>query len=512
MYKRYLTILEISQKQAYIFSINKLKNNILHSTVIAWVMSEQYFQETIADPSLFSIQKNLVYSGGGHIVLEFDTYEQAQKFTRIITTKIHQDYDGIEVFAKTIPYQEKNTIGHLLTPKDNLKELTKELEKKKSIRNSAFHQGSFGIEKIDTITLKPIRTDQKSVKELPEQEKKFEKKLSPSNYKCVYHFEDLGGEKFDSNFIAIVHIDGNAMGKRIEELYEKNADKDWETFKTIIGNFSKQIDEDFKDAYKDMVDCVTQNLDHGRLKALNLKGTHFPVRRIITAGDDICFVTEGRIGLECAAIFLKKLCPKGYAACAGVAIVHQKYPFYRAYELAELLCSNAKKFGVSIDPELGKEISAIDWHIEYGELEDSLKEIRENYKTADGKRLEMRPYIVNAPDAINRLEPLRQYQNFKELISRMNSGEIAYARGKMKELRTVLKEGETKTQYFLKFHKIEEVIPESYYDIFKEMDCSKIGTGQKIEYSIFVETYDKQKRTYLFDAVEMMDTYIDLED
>ena len=26
---------------------------------------------------------------------------------------------------------------------------------------------------------------------------------------------------------------------------------------------------------------------------------------------------------------------EGYAACAGVAIVHQKYPFYKAYELAE---------------------------------------------------------------------------------------------------------------------------------------------------------------------------------
>ncbi len=30
---------------------------------------------------------------------------------------------------------------------------------------------------------------------------------------------------------------------------------------------------------------------------LNLKNRSFPVRKLILAGDDVCFVTEGRIGL-----------------------------------------------------------------------------------------------------------------------------------------------------------------------------------------------------------------------
>lgn len=70
------------------------------------------------------------------------------------------------------------------------------------------------------------------------------------------------------------------------------------------------------------------------------KQPYFPVRNIILAGDDVCFVTEGRIGVECARIFLEKIWGKvnsvdnkNYSACAGVAIVHQKYPFIRHISL-----------------------------------------------------------------------------------------------------------------------------------------------------------------------------------
>ena len=42
MSERYLTILEVSQKQAYIFQSNELKKNILNSAVIAWIMDQDY--------------------------------------------------------------------------------------------------------------------------------------------------------------------------------------------------------------------------------------------------------------------------------------------------------------------------------------------------------------------------------------------------------------------------------------------------------------------------------------
>lgn len=513
MDERYLTILEVSQKQSYIFSSNKLKDNIFNSAVIERVMSPDYFEYAVNDKGLFSKENNLVYSGGGHIVLEFESREKAVAFTKKITSRIYREYHGIEVFAKTEPYMETDKNGKNISPGENIKSLLSSLERKKSIRRASFRQGSFGIEKMDSYTFHPVMKESGQKKNILKPEE------LPSPYQSVYYLQDLGGDKDRSNFIAVVHIDGNAMGKRVEDLQKTHGNDGWHHYKEMMKKFSESIDKDFKSAYQDMVGYVAKNLDHGRLKELKLTDNHFPVRRIIGAGDDICFVSEGRIGLECAAVFLKSLSDKineadhkRYAACAGVAIVHQKYPFYRAYETAEHLCSKAKAFGVSLDAQEGKNVSAIDWHIEYGEMGNSLDEIRNRYQALDGKQMEMRPYIVTAPDAISQKEPIRQYSNFKKLITKLVSEEISYARGKIKELRTTLKQGETSARYFLKFHNLEEIILESYYDVFKDLDYFKAGTGQKIERPVFIQTSDHKFRSYLFDAVELIDTYLGLED
>lgn len=489
---RVLTILEVSQKQAYIFASNKLRDNIIRSAEIAWILKPEYFKAKTAG-TVFSEQENLVYAGGGHTVLTFATREQAREFTKQITFQIHKEYPGIEVFAKTIDYDDAKTPG------ENLKELKILLEWKKMIRRSVFHQGSFGIEKIDTNTQDPIavQIDEKenvieSAKRkcMPEEEEEIDKNLSAEDegYNRVYTFSRLGGSENESNFIAVVHIDGNAMGKRVGNLYQKNKDADWDTYRGEMKKFSKSIDDDYKAAYKDMVNVVVKNLKDKKLEQLDLRQNDFPVRRVITAGDDICFVAEGRIGIECARVFIEELGKKenkgdgkGYAACAGVAIVHQKYPFYRAYEIAELLCSNAKKYGASLSPDgSGKEVSAIDWHIEFGEMGDTLKEIRQSYVAADGKSLVQRPYIISAPEEIMQKETGRQYAEFRKAERKMQSKEDAYAKGKIKELKRVLKQGEIETEYFLKFNKLEE-----------------------LEHRV--------ERNMLFDVIELMDTFIPLD-
>ena len=100
-----LVKLEVSQKQAYIFSSNKMKDNVLNSAVIAWIMSPDYFADIVkADgrKELFSEAENLVYSGGGHIVLDYEEKETAVSFVRLITSQIHKEYSGIEIFAKVL--------------------------------------------------------------------------------------------------------------------------------------------------------------------------------------------------------------------------------------------------------------------------------------------------------------------------------------------------------------------------------------------------------------------------
>ena len=503
MSERYLVILEVSQKQAYIFSSNKLKDNIINSACIVKVTDSSYFAEKCAD--LYVKEDNYVYAGGGHTVLEFDSEEHAKSFLYEYSKSVMIDYPDMEIFTTLMKYDKKETVGN------NLKELTKRLEAKKAIRVSSFHQGTFGIEKLDTNTLKP-KLLKAPLSDKEERELLKNDCLIPQGFTFPEKFEDMG-----SSFISVVHIDGNSMGKRVTDLYNMLDENhtSWEEYKKKLREFSDGIDSAFKEAYKEMIDEVIANM----VKA-SYSNNMIPVRKVIISGDDVCFVSRGEIGIECARIFIEKLMKKtndtdkqNYYACGGIAIVHKKYPFFRAYELAEQLCSNAKKFNANIDKEgNGAHISSIDWHISYGELEDSVEDVRNDYATEDGATLELRPYIIDGDKNLTDKEPYRQYKHFTEIMRRLSDEDDAFARGKIKQLRNVLKKGEKETGRYLKFNSIDSITRISYRNIFAEMDLSKIGSGVVDDGRIFLTTYDGKKRSILFDAIEIMDCFEELEE
>ena len=515
-----VAILEVSQKQAFIFSSNKLKDNVANSAIIAWITSSEYFEE-VCSRELFCKEKNLIYAGGGHTVLQFCNKDAAVDFVKKVTLQVKVDYPEVELFAKVLECGEEIKLH-------DLKELSKQLEVKKSERRAAFHQGSFGIEAVDSVTLNPevvsINGKQKK-KEMPEEEKKIERELGPEgDYIPAGKFENLGGSREESNFIAVVHIDGNGMGKRVanlrESLEQEEAEKGWGDVSGKLKEFSESIDQNFKDSYHDMVKDVQKRLESDKLSDLNLKEHCFPVRRIITAGDDICFVTEGRIGIECANLFIKHLNTKensvdhkGYAACAGVAIVHQKYPFYRAYELAEMLCGNAKSYiATTGDADSGQEVSAIDWHIEFGELEDTIDEIRKDYEAEDGSRMELRPYIVSAPESFYEKDPARDYRKFQKLMKAMMGEGISFARGKMKNLRAYMHQGIEQTQYYLDNSGIGELGLLGNVGIYEKADLEKMFSGSGQNRKCYEKASDGKQHSLFYDAIELLDTYIALEE
>lgn len=499
-----LAIIEVSQKQAYIFSSNKLKDNIRNSENIVTVTSPDYFKKKYDEFE----EDSIVYSGGGHTVLCFDSEEKAKRFSRAVSMAVAKEYPDMELFICVKKYDDE------ISPGNNLRELTKALERKKSIRRSSFMQGTFGIEKIDSVSLKPVLAE----KGIVGRETDTGDSFVPEGYEAVSKFENLGGSKNDSNFIAIVHIDGNCMGRRVSELYEKldSEGLSWDEYRVKLKDFSDGIDKDFKDAFYCMNEYVKAAIEKGELGELSLKHNNFPVRKIIISGDDVCFVTEGRIGVECARIFLEKLCNenrknsidgRGYMACAGVAIVHQKYPFFRAYDLAENLCSNAKRYCAGLDTEgNGASLAAIDWHISFGELGENIDEIREDYITQDKNHLELRPYIICGKKEFLDKEPNRMYSSFREVMklfskkSDKDSDEY-YASNKIKMFRTALKQGKTGAKKYIVSNKIQGFVNNK---ILKPFNA---GEG-----NVFVETHDGSCRSLIYDAIELMDTFIVIGD
>lgn len=491
--EKILMILEVSQKQSYIFSSKQLRENVARSEQIAYATSSGFFRKTAA--GFFDEKENLIYTGGGHTVLQFSDKARALGFARAITHAVLKQFPGMELFVKQIPYDDS------LSPQKNLENLSQALERKKSLRNESFRYLSLGMEKLDPVTFQPLPCE----REQPEASAAVDSSLpkAPGGYKFPAQFEELTGKELageelsgKENFIAVIHIDGNAMGTKVAKIYEKysHPGADWEECCKSLKNFSDGIDLDFKNSFREMVD---------EMIARQSPDATLPVRPLILAGDDVCFVTRGKIGLECARVFLERLARKenvelrklsgvdaAYAACAGVALVHKKYPFHRAYELAEELCSSAKRFGASLDP--AGRISAMDWHIEFGQLKDGLSALRKtDYITEDGDHLTLRPVTVLVPDSVGKgPEEPRTYHFFRRLCTDVKKECSKIARGKIKELRTALKQGKIESEFFLKNNEIHKLL-------------RLLGRETENAHGII----DGEEYCLLFDAIELMDHY-----
>lgn len=492
-------ILEVSQKQNYIFSSNELKENAKRSAIINYVTSSLFFNDVAGD--LYNEDENYVYSGGGHTILQFENKECAHRFAAKVTEAAIRRYEGLEIFVRQMEYNEKQQPG------ENLKNLSKELEKKKSMRASSFRQTAFGFEQLDEITYKPVlsKDDQTNTKymDLEYGLKAEEEWEYPVQFEKIVFDAEIA-EGIDDNFLSVIHIDGNSMGSRVDEIYQKET-MNWQACCESLRNFSHCIQQDFEESFSEMVKEI-MNQGH--------KSAVLPVRPVILAGDDVCFVTAGSIGLECARIFLEKLSSKtnkedgkNYSACAGVAIVHRKYPFHLAYDLAEELCSSAKKFGAEIDSS--GSISAMDWHIEFGQLRDGISEIRQEYETEDGCRLELRPVVVVNPGD-KQTDPVRDYGFFRTICEALQKERGDIPRSKMKEWRTALKQGELETEYFLHDKQITDILYKGFAAMHRseeEKNQHYINILNKKEDMVTdpFRTYGEVKRSIFFDPIEMMD-------
>ena len=486
--RKALMILEVSRKQDYIFGSKRLRENAARSMDIRAVTESEFFRKNAGE--LYSDAQNLVYSGGGHTILQFDDAESADAFARRISRAALEQYDGMELYVKRIAYSEA------MSPTENLHALIAALEEKKALRRSAFRRGSIGVEALDSENLRPVALERRGSagRRWP---------VAPKDgFSYAPDLEKLAG---DDNFIAVVHIDGNAMGARVAAVQGKYTG-DWDACRSGMQRFSAGVQRDFEAAFRGMAGALARKLQ--------LKSGELPLNPIILAGDDVCFVTRGKFGLELAAIFLEKLAARKneedgrpYAACAGVALVHSKYPFHRAYELAEELCSSAKKYGVSLSPD--GSVSAMDWHIEYGQLLGGLTDIRENYLTGDGNRLELRPVAVLAPKGVG--NPYRRYDYIARMAAQFAESSANVARGKLKELRTALKQGEVETEFYLRQKEISDLLYAPFRAKYGEKDRfdsyrRTLQTGKRENRAAF-QKIDGAKRCVFFDAIEISDHF-----
>lgn len=272
--------------------------------------------------------------------------------------------------------------------------------------------------------------------------------------------DKLGRIKGEESYVAVVHADGNGMGKRIEAIaYRYKDPAQNRKYIEVMREFSQQVEDAARAALHHIVRLLTRRITWEQGKEyiagrVPMEKTWLPFRPLVFGGDDVTFVCNGQLGVSLAVEFLKAFEQEadkanskdvnGLRASAGIAIVKMRYPFARAYALSTELAGSAKDH---VWKETGgTQTSALDWHISMTGLSGSLNAIRwreyEKLKDPGDKEnvrtLLLRPLLLHADEG--KQDGRAWCEQVEWLIQQFQDKE-AWPGSKVKMLRERLREG-----------------------------------------------------------------------
>ena len=308
--------------------------------------------------------------------------------------------------------------------------------------------------------------------------------------------KDLGGSEGQS-YIALVHADGNGMGRLLNTVIDEPQDDN--NFLHNLRAFSASVSHQ-------ALQALLATLHHFQTILPQLKDdlaaditSVFPIRPIIFGGDDLTFVCDGRLGLYLAAYYLREFTEreimvleksKPIDACAGVAIVPTKFPFAQAYGFADELCGLAKTYRRD---EKNSKGSWLDFQIIQAGVPSSIATLRETqYRSLEGGHpLHDRPYAVMKTKA----QKPQSWDAFERLLYGFKSDK--WPRSRAKGLMQALTQGPAVTAQFVEAAKWRNIELPHY----KDMHSGTRNTG-----------WTAQKRTPYFDPLETLDFYIAIDE
>lgn len=448
-------LLDVAAIQQYVFGSNKLKENLGASYLVEKIFEKNLktaFENTclqcdisdwkrttrvkICDPD---VEVEIGYIGGGNALLFFKDNDHAVKLAKEWTKILLIETPGL-VPSIAIKKMECSALSDKNRFQLETGELFRMLRENKNeyqpqtilprhgITAECSHTGLSAecYDEKDKVYISSVAMSKKC--RADDANTELHNKFSDILEDKIFPMElDELGQQEGDNHISIVHIDGNNMGMKFRSC---------KTLKEIR-DLSKSVRVATENSFKFLLEHIVKNYNHFYEK-LNLAKNTLPIRPIIMGGDDITFISHGKLGIYFAKIFMEqftreKVSGKNYlSACAGVAVTGTKYPFYRGYQLSEDLCKQAKKKAHEED-KLNS--SWLDFHIAYGGFSGSIEDIRKNNYTTPRGDLCLRPYRVTGK--------CEDHLNFNDCLSGIkyligNELDNEWPRSKLKELREVL--------------------------------------------------------------------------
>lgn len=508
MRKFTVTVLDTTGIQPYIFGSNRLRENIGASYLVSqatdnWTREalEKLKTDIKQEVYTFNPEKHspdakprieddglaaeLIYAGGGNTVLLFSDKQYALQFTQILSKRILEESPGINLVSvhKEFDWDHQSLY-------EVVQDLMKnDLDTKKRSRIPSAPLLGLGV----TATCRSTQLVAVGMSDKFEDDEPYlisreiQKKLdavrfanrqlrerllnkSSENYEFPLRTDYMGRSIGDSSYVAVIHADGNGMGKRFQKFGKDKCNRDY-----IIDmrKLSHSVNQAGITALKNVMEILVKSIEvdkDGKRKVkgqFEIKDNYLPFRPLVYGGDDVTFVCDGRLGLELAAIYLKELEEQTIAdgkpikACAGICVVKTHYPFARAYQLSEDLCRQAKSFVKEESKKFVKEdFSALDWHLAASGLIGSISEIRQREYQVQTGSLTMRPISLKK----ERDSDWRTWEGFTKVVQHFNEDDDWKGRrNKVIALREVLRQGIKATQEFLRNYRLEQLptFPES---------------------------------------------------
>ena len=296
--------------------------------------------------------------------------------------------------------------------------------------------------------------------------------------------------------IAIIHIDGNNMGSRINDVL-KLKKATYQTAKEIFSSI--RVRDRFHEVCQEMSKLTKSYKDMLTKKDPSLKNSYL-VHAIIQAGDDITYITRADIALSFTKKFIQLVSEKYMidntndsqyliSACAGIAYIDSHFPFSDGYELAERCCSNAKKRAKKNKTDNDYIGSWIDYEICRHIKDTDLSQSRSNYGKVNDTILFKKPYCVK--DSIYHND-FFDFDSFEDKIRSLLCENPIMNRSRAKEFREAYMKGS------------------EYVETVKNAAESRGYLSQNTEFyeKITVDGIETSFASY-YDPIEIMDLYAD---
>jgi hypothetical protein len=389
--RKVITAVGTGSIQNYVFGTNRLREDVGASLLVddatKWWTRQGRFE--------------ILFSGGGNAGILFDDIGKAQAAVWQWSRHFLEFAPGLRLTAVHVEYEEGGLAEAYLKAGRKLEQAEDAPPFGAPLGAIPFSRmcGSTGGAASDRRYQERWMSDEALAKWAREKKRPFD--LSPNE------LEDL--DRDGASHIAIVHADGDGIGKRFREIAEEGG-RDIE-FRGKLRRFS----DDLEKVVEDTLNVIKNDL--GKLRPalveagiIDNKPDQIPIRPLIEAGDDVTFIVPGRIGLATAVRYMqlfsehaKTTLGKEFTSSAGILILSTKFPFSRAYSLVEQLAHSAKV----ARRERASKKSWLDFQIVLEGTTGDLDQVRESYEFSEYSLLR-RPYELgsNAPNGWKTFETI----------------------------------------------------------------------------------------------------------